>query len=411
MARDFWHGKRAKTILPEQSYSFFRPALLTLSMELDVYGCPTAVRPWGIHPSSDARRYATIRYRLLLANLLGSLLVLGLMQLSGFSHAIARWWSERFASETLVILSYLAAVGTFYELIFLPLNFYGSFLLEHRFGLSRMTLKQWLIREAKQLAIGALFGALLVEGLYALLRYASESWPLWATIGWVTFSVVLARMFPTLLLPIFYKSAPLQDESLAKRLLGLCQRAGIQALGVFRLDLGVETRKANAALAGLGKTRRVLLSDTLLEQFSADEIEGVLAHELGHQRFRHISKLLLINTLGSWVAFSLTALVGGLWIAPLGLRDLSDIAGFPTLALWFSLLSLLTLPLQQAISRHFEWQADRFAVATASQPSAFASALRKLSSINLADPAPPRWVELLFYDHPPITKRIAAAEK
>ena len=361
--------------------------------------------------SDSARRYADIRYRLLLVKLLGSLLVLGLFQGSGFSQAIARWWTDRATIEWLVILDYWMVAGVLYEMVFLPLNFYSSFLLEHRFGLSRMTLKQWLVREAKQLAIGVLFGALLVEGLYALLRYASESWPLWATIGWVTFSVVLARMFPTLLLPIFYKIAPLQDESLAKRLLSLCQRVGIQALGVFRLELGVETRKANAALAGLGKTRRVLLSDTLLEQFNADEIEGVLAHELGHQRFRHISKLLLISTLGSWVAFSLTALVGGLWITPLGLRDISDIAGFPTLALWFSLLSLLTLPLQQAISRHFEWQADRFAISTTSQQGAFASALRKLAVLNLADPSPPRWVEWFFYDHPAIMKRIAAAEK
>jgi len=159
------------------------------------------------------------------------------------------------------------------------------------------------------------------------------------------------------------------------------------------------------------KTRRVLLSDTLIDAFTPEEIEGVLAHELAHHRYRHITKMLLISAVGSWIAFAWTDALWPRWAAGLGLQGLSDIASFPALALWFSGLGLLALPVQNGLSRYFEWQADRFAVATTRLPRAFAEALRHLASLNLADPNPPRWVVWLFYDHPPIMERIAAAEQ
>ena len=361
---------------------------------------------------STARAYARIRYRLLLIDLALGLAFLAAFQWSGASLALARWWSQRVAPEPLRIVGYLAVFGLAYYLVMLPLHLYGSFFLERRFALSRMSLQAWWIREAKRSALSAVLGLALIEGLYALLRHAPSSWPLWATVGWIGFSVVMARVFPTLVLPIFYKTTPLHDEALVRRLLDLCRRAGLGALGVFRFDLGAETRKANAALAGLGRTRRVLLSDTLLAEFPPEEIEGVLAHELAHHRYRHITKLLAISAAGSWVAFLLTDAAARRWVGALGLSGLSDIAGFPVLMLWLSGLGLLGLPLQNSLSRHFERQADRFAVnLTQQQPGAFASALRRLAQLNLADPNPPRWVAWLFYDHPPITDRIHAAEE
>ncbi len=361
-------------------------------------------------PPGDARRYAAIRYRLLLLDLIAELVLLLVYQGSGFSHTVARWWEARSAAPALVILGYLAVFGTLRSLVMWPLQFYGSYTVEHRFGLSRLTVRRWWIKELKHLAVGAAIGAILVEGLYALLRHAPGRWPLWATAGWILFSVVLARVFPTVLLPLFYKTTPLNNGELVRRLLGLCERVGLPALGVFRFDLGTETRKANAALAGLGKTRRVLLADTLLSEFTPDEIEGVLAHELAHHRYHHITKLLAIAAGGSWVAFVLTDAAARWWVGALGLRGLSDIAGFPTLALWLSVLGLLGLPLQNRLSRSFEWQSDRFATATVQKPAAFADALKRLAALNLADPHPPRWIVWLFYDHPPITERIRAAE-
>jgi STE24 endopeptidase len=359
---------------------------------------------------SAARTYARIRYRLLLVDLAVGFAFLAAFQWSGLSAWAARWWSQGSAPEPLSILGYLAVFGLSHYVVTFPLHFYASFRLEHRFELSRMTLKAWWVREAKQIAVSACIGAVLVEGFYAILRNAPSLWPLWATLGWVGFSVVLARVFPTVLLPLFYKTTPLRDDPLVDRLLGLCRKAGLEALGVFRVNLGAETRKANAALAGLGKSRRVLLSDTLLAEFTPDEIEGVLAHELAHHRYRHITKMLVISAAGSWLAFSLTQAAAPRWVEALGVRGLDDIAGFPALMLWFSVLGLVGMPLQNGLSRMFEWQADRFAVRESRLPRAFADALRRLARLNLADLNPPPWIVWLFYDHPPITERIKAAE-
>ncbi|MBI2495157.1 MAG: hypothetical protein HYW10_01090 [Candidatus Omnitrophica bacterium] len=185
-------------------------------------------------PDTPARAYARIRYRLLVVDLVAWFVFLAAVQWLGISHGFAAWWAHRTPHEPLIILGYLAFFGVCQYLVMLPLHVYSSFLLEHRFGLSRLTLAGWLTREAKRLAVSAVIGALLVEGFYAILRHVPNGWPLWATIGWVGCSVVLARIFPTVLLPIFYKTTPLQDEQLAARLGELCQRAGIAVLGVFR---------------------------------------------------------------------------------------------------------------------------------------------------------------------------------
>ena len=361
-------------------------------------------------PMSDSTRYARIRYRLMLANLVGSLAWLAVCQLSGWSAAWARWVERALANDAARVAGYMAIFGACSLAVFLPMKFYGSFVVERRFGLSRQSVRGWIVREAKHVAIGGLLSLAMIEGLYGILRRWPAHWVALATIGWVAVSAVLARVFPTLVLPMFYKTAPLADRALTSRLLALCDRARLSVLGIFRVQLGVETRKANAALAGLGATRRVLVSDTLLEHFTPDEVETVLAHELGHQRFRHIGKFLVISAVGSWMAFQLIALTSSRWMQALGLRDLADLAGFPMLMMALSILGLVGLPLQNAISRHFEWQADHFAVSLTRLPQSFASALRKLGDLNLADPNPPRWIEWLFYDHPPIAKRIAVAE-
>ena len=360
--------------------------------------------------ANDARQYARIRYRLILIELAGWLAFITAYQASGLSHRTASWAAALSSLEPVRLAGYLAVFGAIVFLVFLPLRWYGGFSLEHRFGLSRLRVKGWLIRDLKHAAVSAGIGLVVMEVWYALLRHLSSSWPLYATLGWIIFSVLLARVFPTLLLPIFYKTTPLADETLRARLLQLCERARLKALGVFRVDLGVETRKANAALAGIGGTRRVLVSDTLLKEFSSEEIETVLAHELGHQRHRHILQFLILSSIGSWLAFLLIQHSASWWMPPLDLTGLSDLAGVPVLLAVLSLLNLIALPLTNGISRRFEWQADRFAVSLTQLPHAFASALRKLGELNLADPAPPRWIEWLFFDHPAVGKRIAAAE-
>ncbi len=359
------------------------------------------------HPE-EAARYAAIKRQLMLADLAFSFIFLVFLQASGVSRHMAGWWEERLTQPVLLIAGYLFFFGILYYLANLPLHFYNSFSLEHRFKLSRMSLKDWCIREMKQMAVGGILGFLLIEALYWILRASPAHWPFWATLGWVCFSVILARIFPTVLLPIFYKTTPVEDEALVDRLLSLCRRVDLPALGVFRFDLGAETRKANAALAGLGKTRRVLLSDTLIKEFTPGEIEGVLGHELAHHRYHHITLQLVLGTAGSLIAFLLTQRAAQAWIGFFKLSSLADIAGFPLFMAWLSLLGFAAMPVQNGISRIFEWQCDRFATAK-TNPQAFADALKRLGSLNLADPNPPAWVVWLFYDHPPITERIRAA--
>jgi len=358
-----------------------------------------------------ARRYARLRYRLVLVEMIGMLGFYAIFYFSGLSHRTASWVSAWTPNPWLQLLGYLAVFGLATELTFLSLHFYSGFLLEHRFGLSRLTVAGWVRREVKQVLVGAGLGLVVCEGFYALLRSTPETWPIWATIGWVGFSVVLSRIFPTVLLPIFYPVTPLHDESLVARLRRLCERVKLKPLGVFRFGLGTETRKANAALAGLGKSRRVLLSDTLLADFTPDEIEGVLGHELGHHHGRHITKFLVLSGIGSFLILWLVASLSPLWLEPLGLTALAQLEGFPILLGVLSLINLLGSPIQHAISRHFEWQADRFAVKLTGSPSTFASALGKLAALNLADPKPPRWAVWLLYDHPPIMDRIQAARR
>lgn len=357
----------------------------------------------------DARAYARLRYRLLLLDLVVWFAFLLAVSGSGLARALADWWSSRVGSRPLVLLGSLAILGTLCYALTFPLRMYAGFYLEHRFGLGRGTIRQWVGREAKRAAMSAVLGAVFMEGLYGLFWYAPAHWPLWATLGWVGVSVGLTRALPTVILPLFYQTAPLENGALKERLLTLCRRVGLPVLDAFRIELGVETRKANAALVGLGRSRRILLSDTLLSAFPADEIEGVLTHELAHHRFRHLPKALILSAVGTWVALALTDFFWDAWAQPLRLAGLGDVAGWPLLIAWLTLLSLAGLPIQNAISRAFEWQSDRFAVAMTGGAS-FAGALRRLADLNLADPSPPRWIVWWFFDHPPIAQRIHAAE-
>ena len=359
----------------------------------------------------QAKAYARIRYRLFFMNLAVTVLFLFFFQLSGLSAALADWARRVTSFEPAALALYLLVFGALTYLVDFPLHLYRSWFLEHRFGLSRLNARGWCVRELKHLAVNGILGLILVESLYALFRSAPRTWPIWAAAGWIFLSVVLARVFPTMLLPIFYKTKPVENPALVERLVALCNRVGVDALGVFRFDLGAETRKANAMLAGLGRSRRVILSDTLMEHFPEEEIEGVLAHELAHHHFRHIPKGLALAAVGSLVGFFLTAWAAPLWLAPLGLNGLADIAGFPALSLWLSVMGLVGMPVQNAISRAFEWQADRFAVWMSASPKVFAQALRRLGELNLADPNPPAWIEWFFFDHPSIGRRVQAAEQ
>jgi STE24 endopeptidase len=308
----------------------------------------------------------------------------------------------------LVALAFVYAAGL--ELLTLPLDFWSGFVLEHRYRLSNQTLRGWLWKRLKGYLVGGPLGLVMVTGLYALLWYGGAWWWLWAALGYLALAVVLGRLLPVLILPLFYKVTPLDDADLAGRLRRIAEGTGLSLEGVYRMHLSAETKKANAFLAGMGRSRRVLLGDTLLDEFTPEEIEVVFAHEVGHHVHRHLPKSLV------WSAF---LAVAGLGLVDLTLRHLAPALGYaslgdpgalPLVLFVFAVFGLLLAPLQNALSRLFERQSDRYALARTGLAGAYRSAFTKLARMNKADPDPHPLVVWLFHSHPPIRERLALAE-
>ena len=294
------------------------------------------------------------------------------------------------------------------EVLLLPMSYYREYVLEHRYDLSNETVRAWLVRQAKELAVGAVLGAILLAGLFGLLWYGGRLWWLWMWLGWILLAVVLTQLFPVLILPIFYKAAPLENASLVERLRRIAEAAGLKVSGVFRLGLSEETKKPNAMLTGLGSTRRVLLSDTLLDAFEPAEVETVFAHELGHHVRGHIRKGIALS------AVAATLVIAGIvWrLGPHAGSDASRwqgaVAALPQVLVVVLLAGVALQPVVNAILRGFETQCDRDALEAAG-PATYRSAFEKLGDMSMADPEPSRIVEVFFYDHPPISKRLALA--
>ena len=308
------------------------------------------------------------------------------------------------------LLASAALLGVTLELLTLPLDFYSGFILEHRYQLSNQTLGGWLVKRCKGYLVGGVLGLSLVFGLYAILWLTGEWWWLWATAGWLLVTLALGRLLPIVILPLFYKVTRLDDAALLDRLQKLTQGTSLSIEGVYELHLSEETKKANAALAGLGKARRVLLGDTLLAQFTPEEIEVVFAHEVGHHVHRHLPKSIVLSVLLSLAGFWLVDQVLTTCAPRLGYTGIADPAALPLLLFVLTVFALVLSPLQNALSRFYERQCDRYALDHTHNKDAYRSAFIKLARINKSDPDPHPLVALLFYDHPPIRARLAMAE-
>ncbi len=293
--------------------------------------------------------------------------------------------------------------------VHLPLDYWSDHLLERRFDLTNQDARAWFVFQAKGWLVSAVIAAILIAGLYAALWYAGGYWSVYVWIGVMLFAVGLAKVFPLLILPIFYPSKPLNRPALTDRLHRLAEGTGIDLTGTYELELSKETKKANAMLAGLGSSRRVYLSDTLLNAFTDAQIGIVFAHELGHHIHRHIYKGIALTAVASSLMVGLIHWrldpYAGNPAAP------AAVAAFPQIMLIMLTFPLLIAPLTNAVSRHFERQCDRDALRLTNDPDAYREAFRRLTRLNLVDPDPPRWEELLFDDHPAMSKRIAAADE
>jgi STE24 endopeptidase len=364
-------------------------------------------------PNEDkATRYHRLQRRASLAATALGVAFLGLVVVTGAGAALARALGAAVGPSRLIVAAAWAVVLLLvYELLELPLAFYRGVTLERRYGLSSETAAHWWLTHLK----GVVLGLVLMVGAAAivstLLAWSPEWWWLMASALFAALLLAIVCVAPVWLFPIFYDFRPLDRPTLTARLVALARQAGTPVSGVFEWRLGDRTRKANAALVGLGRTRRILLSDTLLEAHSDDEIEVILAHELAHQvhgdLWTGLVLQVLIGTGGLYAAHrALLALAG-----PLGLDGPGDVAALPVVVLALGAVSLVASPVANAFSRAHERRADRFAMEHTRNAAAFISAIRRLSAQNLAEEEPPAWVEALFHSHPSTSRRLEAARR
>jgi STE24 endopeptidase len=359
----------------------------------------------------QAKQYARIRRRLWLVDTIFSALYALLWLFLGWASALRNWLTTFTDNQWLLVALFVGIFGGIYSIINLPLGYYSGFVLPHRFGQSNQTFRDWVIDQIKGLAVGAPLGLLLLELLYLALRVTGALWWLWAAIGMLIFTVVLSNLAPVLIAPLFNKYVPLGDEhkELAGRLLDLARRANTKVKGVFKFDMSKRTKAANAALTGIGNTRRIVLGDTLINEFSTDEIETVLAHELGHHVHRDIPVLITFGTLSTTLSLFLASVALNWAIRYFGFVGPADVAAFPALGLIFGAYGLITMPIENAVSRWRESMADDYSLQVTGKNEAFASAFTRLANQNLGEVDPEKWVVFMFYSHPPLGERIAKA--
>lgn len=329
------------------------------------------------------------------------------------STLITEHWSLITFFNWLLPPLFAGVYGGIISVLMLPLSYYSGFVLPHRFGQSNQTLRDWILDQFKGMLVAAPIGLILLEIVYAILRAYPQTWWLWVAGVLLVFNVLLANLAPVLIMPIFNKYVPLGDEhaDLAARLVKLAERANTKVRGVFKFDMSKRTKAANAALTGIGNTRRIILGDTLINEFTPDEIETVLAHELGHQVNRDIPLMIIFGTLSTLVSLYLASLALNWAVGYFGFTAPADPAALPALMLILSIYGLVTMPLDNAFSRWRERLADGYSLQATNQPGAFASAMTRLANQNLSEVDPEKWVVFLFYSHPPLNERIAMANE
>jgi STE24 endopeptidase len=360
--------------------------------------------------SSKAKTYNRIKLTTGVSSSVFVFLLLLFLVLSGWSRDIEQFAHTATSNSYTALFVFALTIGLLQECITLPLSFFSGYTVEHRYNLSNQTVWRWFLEKAKGYAVALPLAAAVLAILYFSLRSFGPWWWLPVALALTLLSVVLAWIGPALIFPLFYRFVPLGKGTLKERILQLCRTAGITINGVFTFNLSKNTKKANAGFAGIGRARRIILADTLVNDFTEDEIETVFAHEMGHYVHRHILQGILTGTVSTFLTLFLAAQLYQWSIVQLGFSSITQLAALPLLALWLSLLGFVSSPLGNILSRRRERQADTFAVQTTNKRDAFVSALRKLESMNLVDPEPHPIVEALFSTHPPMTKRIRFVE-
>ena len=357
----------------------------------------------------DAKQYNRIKIRLKLLEIVITIVYLGLFQFF-LSFPLKEFAFSYTPNIYGAFTIYLVGFMFLCYIISFPLSFYSGFILEHRFGLSNQRFFDWALDDTKKGLLSLGLYLMFIQVLYIFLRNFPTNWWVWIAGFWFVATIFLAKVSPTLIVPLFFKCQPV-DEKLKKSVLELSKACGIKILDVYKIDFSKKTNKLNAAVVGLGNTRRVLLADNLINDFNQKEINGVLAHEFGHHKMMHMWKMLIFSCVLFLFSFYVLFLASLRVASLLSASGVSDIAIFPTFMMILFLIGFLTMPLQAGFSRRLERHADIFALKVTEDKNAFISLMTKLRDRNLADPNPSKLIKFLFYDHPPIAERIERARK
>ncbi len=314
------------------------------------------------------------------------------------------------AADILLVFLFIILFDMALFSLYLPFNFYRSFIVGHQFGLSTHTPATWLGDWSKSVLITLTTDGLLWTSFYALLRLMPKRWPLPAGALLLTFSLTFTLLTPIVITPLFYKVNPLADAELRQRIITLTEQAGMRVNDVYIIEASAKTTAVNAYFTGFGQARRIVLYDTLLTGYTPDQIEVVLAHEMGHWYYRHLLWSILGLGAAAWLGlFGLQWLLQQSW-QQLGLHSPADVAGLPYILAVIAIISTLSLPVQNGISRMAERQADRFALDTSRNPTAFIALFEQFAVQNLSLVDTARWEKFIFYTHPATAERIENAQ-
>lgn len=355
-----------------------------------------------------AKKYEKIKLSVNITESIISFLLLILFLYFGYSKKLEYFAFGYTSNPYLALVIYGLVLGIFSSIISFPVDYIFGFRLEHKFGLSNLTFTGWITEKLKGAMVGAVIGAPIAFLFYWLISNY-ELW--WFYLGCIVFgySVLLTQIAPVFIFPIFYKFTPIENEELKNKLMEFCSKAGFKVSGVYKFNMSKTTKKANAAFTGLGKTKRIILGDTLLDSFTEKEIETVFAHELGHYKKGHIVKNIFISLFGTFIGLFIMSQLYTKLLPVFGFTKPYEIAALPLLAVIAVIYGFLTSPLTSAISRKFEFEADRYAIDTTKDPLSLESTMKKLADQNLSDDEPNKLVEFWSYSHPSIKRRIEAA--
>ncbi|MCH8223239.1 MAG: M48 family metallopeptidase [Chloroflexi bacterium] len=362
-------------------------------------------------PERDAAAYARAKRRATFADIALSLAMPVVFIASNGSTGLRDIAEEVSSVDAIGILVYATVALVGMSLVGLGLDFYSGYVIEHRFGLSRASLRDWASDWLKSLALQLLFGIAAIELIYALITPLPDTWWLVAAAVFIGFFIVLVRLAPVLILPLFYKFERLEDGDLRDRLLALAERVNTRVQGVYIWKLGRKTSRSNAALMGWGATRRIVVADTMIESSTPEEIEVVLAHELGHQVNRDIPRMIAVQSVIIVAGFAVIHVVLKTLSDSFGFRGIDDFANLPLLLLVAVVAGLLLMPAINAYSRSRERAADLFALETTRWPDRFISAMERLGEQNLSEKDPHPVMEFIFHSHPSLGKRIEFAKR